>query len=181
MGIETAMLLAIGSVALSGVTSFVQAGAAHKQAEQAAQAAADTATHRMRELTRQQEEVQRIAREDRSDVMRRASQELGAIRVAAGEVGATDNAFLRMVQELGYVEGVDLSRIESNRRNQIEALQEEKKAVSQGYLNTTRQLFNQARVQKTQAVLGFVGSALQIGATYDYRSRQLEAMRNRRQ
>jgi HAMP domain-containing protein len=166
-------------IALSAVSSFAQASQAKKQAHATADAARDSANLRMSELTRQQEETNRVAREDRSDIMRRADQELGAIRVAAGEVGATDSSFARMVQELGYVEGLDLSRIESNRKARIDALQSAKTSTRQDYLNTTTQAFNQAKAATTNAILGFVGSALQIGASYNRQSRIEEIYRNR--
>ena len=170
MGIDPFTALAIGSLALSGVTMFAQQSQA-KAAAAAEQAAAErNFALRNEELTRQQVETNRIAMEDRSDIIRRANQELGAIRVASGEVGASQSSFVRMVAELGATEGIDLSRIESNRKNQVASQQASKRSAAVDYSNTVTRARNEYKSAVTNSVLGFVGSGLQIGGSY-YRGR----------
>lgn len=180
MGLEIGTMLAIGSLAMSGVTAFVQAGQAKSNAEAEAEAAAQENTLRQQELTRQQEEVQGIAREERSDVVRRANRELGTIRAMAGEMGASRGAFARMVAELGGAEGIDIARINRNRDNRVDSLQASKVSSTQSYANRVTRANNQASSQITSAALGFVGSGLQIGSGYYQRQQDLNLAQNRR-
>ena len=163
MGLETAAILAIGSMAMAGVTTFVSIQQANSQAEAAGRAANATFVERDAELTRQQDESNRLADEDRSDVVRRADQELGSLRVAMGELGASATSQAALLSEIGAVEGINLGRIEGNRKNSIESLQAGKRAAKVGYNNTVTQAYNQAKASNTNALLNFAATGLQIG------------------
>lgn len=173
-------ILAAGSLALSAVTAFTGTQRARANAEAEADAAAQEFALQQTELTRQQREAQGIAQEERSDVVRRANQELGTLRAMTGEMGASPNAFARMVAELGGAEGIDLARINRNRDNRVSALQASKDSSSQQYTNRATAAYNQGKSQITSSVLGFVGSGLQIGAGYQARQQDLEIARNQR-
>lgn len=179
MGLETVGIgLAIGSLLVSGISSFVGMAQAGAQADAAAAAAEANFEREQEELTRQQRETNRIAREEKSDVIRKADQQLGTIRAAAGEAGASATSMVRMLVELGGAEGTDLSRIERNRENRVEALQSSKKASAQGYTNTVTRAYNEAQSRQIDSILGFVGSGLQIGSSYYAAQQQLELARN---
>lgn len=180
MGIGTMALLAIGSGVLAGVSAFAQAGQAKAMARAEEEAAQQQWQLQQEELTRQQREAQETAAEERSDVVRRASRELGTIRAMAGDMGASSGAFARMVAELGGSEGIDLARINRNRDNRVDSLQASKKGSSQEYTNRVTYARNQASAAKTNAVLGFAGSALQIGSGYYQRQQELNILQNRR-
>lgn len=180
MGLSEATMLAIGSIAMSGVSAFVQIQNAKANAKATAEAARQTFEAQDAELTRQQKEANRVAAEEKSDVIRRADAELGTIRAAAGGMGASGTSFLRLVNEVGAVEGMDLGRVASNRKGHSEALQAQKRAARQGQINTTTQAYNRAKSEITSAALGFVTSGLQIASTAYYRSKRSETDKNKR-
>ena len=70
----------------------------------------------------------------RRPTIHKAERELGTLR--ASDAGGGSGSFMRMVTELGYSEGVDLSRIEMNRVSTIEALQAKKGAAGAGASDT---------------------------------------------
>lgn len=177
MGLET---LAIAGLALSAVSSFASIGQAQAQAGAAKKAAAANYQLQSEELTRRQKEENRLAAEKKSDVIRKADQQLGAVRTAQAEMGASPVSFMRLFSEVGGVEGLDLSRIEGNRKNTIEALQAGKKAAGQEYANTITSANNQYKAAVTSAALGFVSSGLQIGADYHSATTAEEIARNTR-
>jgi type II secretory pathway pseudopilin PulG len=80
--------IAVAGLALSAVSTFAQMRSASDAAQGEMDAAAATAKLQMAEATRQQEETNRVATEDKSDVIRRANYELGTIRATASELGA---------------------------------------------------------------------------------------------
>jgi hypothetical protein len=83
-----------------------------------------------------------------------------------GERGASANAMSRSVQELGYFEGMDLSRIEQNRTNKIASLEAQKTAVAVGARQSIIGVNNQESSAQTGAFLGTLGSGVRIGADY---------------
>lgn len=161
MGIETALI--VGSLALSAVSAMGAISASKQQGAATREAAGENLALQTTEFRRQQEVVNEISQEEKSDVIRRADQQLGSIRATAGEVGASASSVVRLLAEVGGVEGTDLSRIESNRRNKVESLQTSKRAAGQDYTNTVTASYNKQKTEKTGAILGFVSSGLQIG------------------
>lgn len=177
MGIETA--LAIGGLALSGVSS----GVSMMHGAQAAQAQASAAQRQFllqdAEFSRQQREVNRVADEDKSDTIRQADRTLGSIRAAASEVGAGGTtSYMRMLVELGGAEGLDLSRIERNRKETIASLQSGKTAAAVSGQNVVNRAQNQQTANAIDSALGFVGTGLQIGTDYHRRQTDLEYRKN---
>jgi hypothetical protein len=171
--------IAVASLALSAVSTFAQARASSEAAQGEMDAAAATAKLQMAEATRQQEETNRVATEDKSDVIRRANYELGTIRVTASELGAGGSSLSRLATELGAVKGTDLGRIESNRAGSVAALQSQKVAARQGAQNIISSAYQSAKAQRTAAVLGFAGTALSIGGGYYKDQAMLEAQKNK--
>ena len=106
------------------VVAFLQA-----RAEQ--EAISDQAEAQQEELTRQQGVANEIAQEDKSvlaaEADRQASSALVAMEVIGGAGSAND---IRLQGEIGGVAGLDLARIEGNRRREIAARQSEKKSVT---------------------------------------------------
>ncbi len=172
--------LTIGKLIFSGVSAIVSARQAQQQADAQFAAQLQNFNNQQTELTRQQTEANRIAEEEKSDTVRRANQELGSIRVAAGEQGASESSALRIANELFFVEGLDLSRTEKNRLNRVTSLQSSKDSSRQGQQNIITQSFNEASRTLTSSVLGFFGSGLQILGDVDKRNREADRRRNRR-
>jgi hypothetical protein len=141
-----------------------QASQAQAAAKAQAQAAEMQAQATYAEATRQQTESNRIATEQKSDRIRQADQELGTLRVIVGELGSSSATSTNFFKEAGYIEGLDLSRIESNRQARIDSLQASKEAAHTGAMNTVSMANQQANFRTTNALIGFAGSALRIGA-----------------
>ena len=137
--------MAIGAIlatALSFASSLTEQSAIEDQAEA-----------QQDELTRQQEETNLRAQEDRSDraleADRASSASLAAMEVIGGAGSAND---VRLGAEIAGNAGVDLARIEGNRRREVGALQSEKKSSAQKA---------NANIQASQ--LKFLGTAASAG------------------
>lgn len=159
-------VIAIGQAVLGAVTMFAQKGAAEANAEAQFKAAARQAHASYKEITRQQEEVNRIAQEQVSDRVRAANQEMGALRVTAGERGASASTVVGLARTIAHLEGVDISRINKNRKSNIEAGEAAKEAARIGFVNTINLAQNQAEVEVLSAGLNFLGSGLQIAGGF---------------
>ncbi len=182
-GITTGTALAIASVASVAVAAagtVMQIQQSKSAAKAAGRAAEANFNAQNAELTRQQNETNRLAAQDKSDVVRRADAELGTLRVAGAEAGASNSSFLRMVNELGYVEGTDLSRIEGNRKASNDSLQSAKEAAKAGAQNQATLAYNQSQSNISQAAIGFAGTALQIGTNYVSNKAMLANATNKR-
>lgn len=172
----------IAMIAVSTVGSFVQAGMQSRAASAQAEAAAQTAQLAIEEQTRQQAEQNRISAEEKGDRARQADAELATLRVIAGERGGLQtNTYMRQVQELGFFEGLDLSRIEANRRAKIAAMQANKEAARQGAVNSIIEAENVQQSALIGATLNALGSGLQIGADSYAQRRYEDILRNRTQ
>jgi len=159
-------VIAIGQAVLGAVTMFAQKGAAEANAEAQIRAATRQAEASYAEISRQQEEVNRIAQEQIADRVRTANQEMGALRVTAGERGASASTVVGLARTIAHLEGVDITRIDRNRKSNIEAGEAAKEVASVGMLNTIDLARNQAEVEVLSAGLNFLGSGLQIGGQY---------------
>lgn len=177
MGLETA--LAVGGLALGAVSAGTQTFMSSQHAAAQVDAAKLNFEFQNAELTRQQAEINRVAEEDKGDATRQAEQALGAIRVAAGELGASGaTSYIRMLAELGGVEGRDLSRIERNRKEAVASVQASKRAAAVSGQNVVRQAQNEQTVDTVDAALGFIGTGLQIGTGYHRRQVDLDLAKN---
>lgn len=178
MGLDPATITVAGLV-LSAVTSFAGIAQANASAKAQAKAQEQNLAFKQEEATRQQRRVNEIAKEKKSDVIRRAESELGTVRAMVGDVGGGGNSLVRLLGEIGATEGLDLSRIEGNRSEDIESLQASKKSASLEYSNNLATIYSQKQAAITGEVFGFIGSGLQIGASYYDRNVQKEILENK--
>ena len=175
MGLETATLLAIGTFALASAGTFVAISQQAKSAKHNAEAAATAAQMRDEELSRQQKQINEAAQEKKSDTVRHAEQMLGALNVANAENGLSTSTFDRMIAEIGYAEGIDLSRVERNRNDSITALQAQKRAGSFSAGSSIEAEALKMQNAGLGGALSVVGSGLQIGSSAYYRQERLDA------
>jgi len=159
----------IASTVAQGALGFMQARsqAANemKIASMQAKAAVEQAQAQYAEVDRQQREVNRIAEEQRSDRMSKARQELGTLRVLSGERGVSAQTTDALLGEVGYFAGLDLSRIEANRKANIDAGEASKKAAYRGAINTVDIARNQAKVASKTVGMALLGTGLQIAGS----------------
>lgn len=165
---------AILAVVIAAASAAAQAAAAKQQARVIVQAAEDDNVLIQNEFTRQQVEVERVSEEAKSDVVRRADAQLGTLFASVGELGSSTSTIQRLVAEIGGFEGLDLSRIESNNRADVEALQARKVAASQGSTNVIAGATRAAANAQIGAGIQFAGGALQIGVSFAGKKAQLK-------
>lgn len=159
-----AAMLAISAV--SAGMKFMEAREQARYQAQAAVAQAEAANVnanlQYQEIDRQQRETSRVAQEQRSDRMMRARQELGTLRVLSGERGASATTSGALLREVGYWEGVDLGRIEANRKASIDAGEAQKKATYQNALNGITDANLTAKAASKSVKWAGIGAGLSI-------------------
>ena len=158
-------VLIVASLAFTAFQAIQQQNAAVSAAEAEQKAAAENDKLTQAELARQQGEVNKRAADDKSDRIRRAEKELAFLQVAGADAGSGAMTMAQRVSELGFVEGSDLSRLESNRNADVEGLQAEKQASRQGVTNTTVRARNESKAATTQAGMQIAGAAISAGAS----------------
>ncbi len=122
MGISLAVMSAI-SIGMAAVSTIFQNQALSAQN----QAFAEEQRLNQIEVTRQQTEANVRAKQDQSDVSRRADASFASMIVAMADGGGAGGVNeIRLGADVGSIEGIDLARIEGNRRRQVEALQSNK-------------------------------------------------------
>lgn len=171
MGLEViGTVLSIGSAVMGVAQSMSQASQQQKLAQRQYQQQQEIAQRnyslQTQEIERQQSEVSEIAQKQKAERIRVADQELGTLRVVAGETGSAGGTYAALVRELAFFEGMDLSTIEANRKRNIEKGQSEKEFARQGAMNTITIAKTQADVQVANANAtkwGAIGTALRIG------------------
>jgi len=137
-------------LAVTAVSAFAQAGMQSAAANAQAEAA-------NKEATRQQTEVNKQANQQKGDRARQADAQMGTLRVLAGERGQTGTStYFRQQLDLGYAEGLDLSRIESNRKAKVDSLQADKANAVSSAKSTSQNAF-------IGAGLSTLGAGVQIG------------------
>ena len=164
------LFLGLASVGLGFVQSQQQKAAIDAQVrEQQRQAQAE-----IEELERQREEARKQAREQKSDRVREADKQMASMLVALGEIGGAGTINeRRFAAEIGFNEGLDLARIESNRRNRVDSLAASQTAAAR----RARSAVDIGRRQKQGTTLRFLGGALGVASERFDRSRQLERTR----
>lgn len=167
------MIAQIGFQAVSGI---MQGREATKAAEREMAVAAQNNARVQEELTRQQEDLNEATRQRKSDRIRQAEEELGFIRVAQAEGSGLGTA---AIFEAGYLEGLDLSRIEQNRTSESDSLQSRKAASAQGAQVTINNAASEAKARQRAAMMNTLGSGLQIYSNHQSNQRIEEAARNR--
>ncbi len=115
------------------------------------------------ELTRQQEQVNVQAGERKSDTARRADADFALMIVSMADGGGAGGVNqLRFGADIGGIEGIDLARIEGNRRRQVESIQSRK----EGSTIRTRSRIK-ANVSKGRGnILSFLGGAASSAASF---------------
>lgn len=154
----------VGLGILTLATTVAGTAASASAAEDQAEAQARVAAEQMREITRQQDRRVEVAQETGADRSRQADKEFATITASMAEAGALGTTnYYRMAQEAGFNEGLDLARIASNRDEDIQSLQSEKRVASEGAAGAARQ----AEAVGTRNTISTIGSGLQIaGSTY---------------
>lgn len=169
MGVEVTMGVMAAMAVASSAMTMSQASAQKKMAARSyadqIEAARNQSLAQFAEIARQQNEAMEIAQEQKSDRIAKATQELGTLRVLAGEMGTSAGTFSAMVREVGYFEGLDLSRIDANLAKNIEAGEAEKRNAQQGFINTVTIARNQAEVALTDARYKKIGAGIQIASS----------------
>jgi hypothetical protein len=174
------IILPILQIGLGAITAFAQIGAANAQYQAQLEASNRQIEATYEEVARQQEEVNRVSQEQVSDRIKKANLELGTVRVLALERGVSGTTMIGLARHIGYLEGVDLSRIEKNREGNIEAGEAAKKNAQNRYFSEISIAANQKRVATTSAILGAVGSGLQIAGGYYQDQMYLKSLENSR-
>lgn len=176
MGAAALPALMIG---FSAVQSFAQKQSADAQADMLADSAGRTFALQEKELQRQAREVNRVSQDKKADAVKRAEHQLGAARAAAAELAPSSSSMARIIGEIGASEGTDLSRLEEQRKSRIGAIKTGGQNAARAYSDALRESEFAKDAATSSALLGFVGSGLQIGASAYNQQQQLEALENR--
>ena len=128
------------------------------------------------EFNRQQDEADLIAAEKKSDRVRQADKEIASITASLSEVGALGTVNeLRAVGEQGFLEGLDIARIEGNRRREVASLQAAKRASATG----ARSSAAVGKIKSKAAGIRFLGSGLNIVADAQFKQKQLDILKDK--
>jgi uncharacterized membrane protein YciS (DUF1049 family) len=162
------ILVAVAMAAISAGMEYAQSrqqqSAANRQAKQQSEQIAQQATAQYQEVNRQEQEVNRVAEEQRSDRVNKARQELGSLRVIAGETGASQSTFQSMATEIGYNSGLDLSRMETTRQGNIDAGEANKKAAHLGAVGQINIIQNQVNAAAQNTKWTAIGGAVKVAS-----------------
>lgn len=172
MGPVFMAVMAVMSVVSSFAAAANQASAAKAQARNAA----DMARMQIDEIQRTQKEVNEAAQSDKGQRARQADKEFASLVVSFAERGGlgTINA-VRGGQEVGYNAGMDLAKIEANRRNVVASLQSKKQVAHQQALN----IAEEAKYTAKGAFINALGSSFQIGANYAAGTAKIDAAKGK--
>ncbi len=148
----------VASLALDAIATSSQNDALAAESE----AAARQAEAEIEELDRQREFVDEEAATQKSARVRQADKDDATMQVGLvimGGAGSVNEA--RLSQEVGYYEGLDIARLEGNRRRQAESLKASQESSKQTALNIGIQNKAQARGN----TYSFLSSAVKTGAS----------------
>lgn len=190
MGIET--ILAAGGLLMSavgGVSGMMQANQQSAYAQQVAAQQQTILKENFANQTTASNDQERQALENatraKSDREARAAQQFATLRVLAGEMGTSGGTFNALVQQGAYAEGTDLSRVDTTYEHQWNALEFGKKQAQIGAqaqaVSINNDLFtseSRASAAFSNAIIGSLGSALQIGGKYYQNQAQLTKAMN---
>lgn len=168
-----ALSLGLGAVSMFSSQSAAKAQAAAQTAQFQHQEAATIA-----EANRQEGEVKRIGTEQISDRMRVANEQLGAVRVSAGERGVSTSTMQSFARSVGFLEGLDIGRIRTQAARNISAAEATKKNAKVGVMDQLNIVENQKNVSMTSSTLNFIGSGLQIASGVYAHNQALDAAQN---
>ena len=136
------------------------------------------------EADRLSAEQDRIESEQVSERIRAANAELGTLRVALGEMGATGRSYTALFREAAFAEGTDLARIRTNSRAQKAAIQADLHASTRAAKDRTTLSLQRTQAQNREALLSVGKSGLQLGTDVyrrhqERRSREIPRSSNR--
>lgn len=156
-------ILQIGVAALGVASNVIATSAANSAAQQQAQA-------QQAELARQSKEENRIANEERSDRAREADKEFASFLARGASTGGALGtiSMTRGAQEIGFIEGIDLARIEGNRVARQGAIGARSATVARG----ARRAAKTSRVNQFANLVGGAGQVLSIKTAADARKVQ---------
>lgn len=164
-GAEIAMIgLAVASVAAGAVTTMSAVDNADKMRKAQIAAANANLDLQNREMERQKKVVDQVAQSQKSDRMIQADQQMAHLQVTASESGLSMSTMGRIASGLSYMEGLDLSRIDSNAVRQKEQIDAGEAVALQNFKNVETGANNQASAAESGAWMGFAGTALQVGS-----------------
>lgn len=125
------------------------------------------------DILRQQNETNTQSNEQKGDRAMQADRDLAMLRVVNGERGASANTASRFAGQTGYFEGLDIHRIEANRKSQIAGLQSSKEANQAAAEQKERGNQGVWENALLGAINGTTSAAVQISAQ-DYRDQRLQ-------
>lgn len=180
----TMLQIAVGAV--GAMQTMQQASAAESRANQQAQdsyAAAKAETEaKYAEANRKQAEANLDAMANKSDAIRKANEQLGTLRAA--ETHLSDASLSTIFFEQGYGQALTYEKLATNNKREIAAIESEKFAAEQSYINRTTMAKNQAdnliaesNARRTGALLNAAGSGLNIYATNQYQDKVLKTIK----
>ncbi|MQB00193.1 MAG: hypothetical protein GEU78_07865 [Actinobacteria bacterium] len=152
MGVPALIGLAIGA-------QFMGMMSANAAVDDQIEAQNEQSRLEIEERDRQRTETGRQAQEQKSDRVREADQQFASMIVSLSEVGGGDHTAGRFAGETGLYEGLDLARIEGNRRRQVSALHSEQVASRNNALSFAKQ----GAAQKRSNFFNFLGGAANLG------------------
>ncbi len=124
----------------------MQAKAAQDSANAQSQAATQNAQQEWKEYHRQQQEVTAEAQGEKAERARQADKLVGQMMaVMADNGGAGTSNEAAFAGEIGFLEGLDVARIEGNRRREVDALSAAKIASHNRALNIITSAGTQAQ------------------------------------
>lgn len=172
--------LAIGAVglALAGMQMQYQIAGAEAQTE-AVKAQNELALHLQADQALDaRRDLETSETEAVSDRVRQANSEIAQTRVLAGELGASDSSTAAMLNEIAFIEGVDIGRIRGSADQQREAITSGLEAsaleAAQGQIVAQ----NNEAISTAAAQANFLGAGLQIATTTGVNIYEQNAARN---
>lgn len=155
-----AMGMAFAQIGMSAIGAMGQMS----QARATSNAAIEQSRLEWQEYERQKVEATRQAQEQKSERAREADRKMGMMLAVMADNGAEGTSTVsRYAGEIGFLEGLDIARIEGNRRRELAALGSKQYASGVRALGT----INAAGAQAQQAIWGVAktaaGAALKFG------------------
>ena len=185
----TGVILTAASLAASAVQMQMQMQQARRMEQRAAaQARAQYEASERNALAQYAEENRKIAEkaldtmDEQSDRVRAANEAMGPFMAADNNL--SDGTFMSLVFEEAYGDSLNYIRLDRNAKREIASFESNKYAAEMNYINEVQMAQNQAdnymqeaNARKTDAILGFVGSGLQIGTGYYQNKTLTDAIR----
>jgi len=131
------------------------------------------------ENRRRQFAVNEESRLQKTDRIQQAEKEIGAVRVSIGELGATDASRMAFIRAVGFTEGEDVTRIDTNRIAKLNEIDAESLSARQATEDTLKKAYYTANSAWRQAIFGGISAGLQIGMNEFGQGSQESAAKNK--